>query len=75
MADGGEQGGADAVALGERAGLLGLVDEALAVEDDGCLGGEGGEDPAVLGRQHPAGEGEGHVVADGHVDVRVLGAC
>ncbi len=72
MADGGEQGGADAVALGERAGLLGLVDEALAVEYDGRLCGEGPENPAVLGGQHPAGQGEGHVVADGQVHVRVL---
>ena len=74
VADGGEQGGADAVALGELAGLLGLADQPLAVEYDGGLGGEGGEHPAVLGGQHPAGERERHVVADGHVDVGVLGA-
>lgn len=49
VADGGEERGADAVGLGEFAGLLGLVDEALAVEYDGCLGGEGAQDAAVLG--------------------------
>ena len=74
VADRGEQGGADAVALGQLAGKLRLVDQALAVEYDGGLGGEGGQYPAVLGGQHPAGERQRHVVADRHVDIGVLGA-
>ncbi len=73
VADGGQQRRADPVALGQLLGLVGLALEALAVEYDGGLGGEGGEDPAVLGGQHPAGQRECHVVADRHVDVRVLG--
>lgn len=73
MADGGQQRGPDPVALGEPAGLLSLADQALAVQDDGRLGGEGAEHSAVLGGQHPAGEGQGHVVADGHVHIGVLG--
>lgn len=73
MADGGEQGGADLVALGLLAGLLGLTHEPLTIEDDRGLGGEGAEDPSVLGGQYPAGQGEGQVVADGHVHVRLLG--
>ncbi len=73
MADGGEQRGPDPVALGEPAGLLGLAHQTLTVEDDGGLGGERAEHPAVLGGQHPAGQREGQVVADRHVDVGVVG--
>ncbi len=72
VADGGEQGGADLVALGQLPGLLRLADEPLPVEDDGGLGGEGAEDPPVLGGQHPAGQGERQAVPDRHVGVRLL---
>lgn len=73
MADGGEEGGADAVALGELLGPVGLLPQAPAVHGHRRLGGEGGQHPTVLGRQDAAGQGQGHVVADRHVDVRLVG--
>ncbi len=74
MADGGQQRGPDPVALGHPAGLLGLADQPLTVQDHRRLGREGAEDPAVLGGQHPSGQGQRHVVPDGHVHIGVLGA-
>ncbi len=73
VADGCEQRGADAVALGERPGLLGGLPQSLPVQDDRGLRGERGQHPAVGGGQHPSGQGERHVVAYGHVHVGVLG--
>ncbi|SCD32681.1 hypothetical protein GA0115245_144723 [Streptomyces sp. di188] len=70
---GGEERGADAVALGKGEGAVGLFAQPPAVQDDGGLRGEGGQHPAVLGGRDPAGQRPRHVVADGHLDVGVLG--
>lgn len=72
VADGGEQGGTDLVALGQLPGLLRLAHEPLPVEHDRGLGGEGAEDAPVLGGQHAPGQGERQAVTDRHVHVRLL---
>ncbi len=72
VADGGEQRGADAVALGQFPGPVGLGLQPPAVQDDGGLGRERGQDAAVGGGQHATGDREHHVVAGRHDHVGVL---
>ncbi len=73
VGDGGEQGGADPVALGEPAGLGGLPGQPPAFQQRGGLRGEGDQHPAVLGGQHPAAEREHQPVADRDLDVGLVG--
>ena len=74
MADGGEQGGAQPVGLGEGFDRGGLLGEPLLAQRDGGLGGECLDEAPVGGGEDASAGGEGEHVVDGDVDFALGGS-